>query len=144
MNSRIDIGALEVQASFTCPESQGYWKNNPDAWPVNSLTLGSQTYTKTQLLRILRTPVGTGSRADASLILADQLIAAKLNVENGSDPAPVSDTITDADGLLSAFTGNLPYHVRPSSATGQMMVIDAATLNSYNNGALTPDCTPQG
>ena len=58
-----------------CPQPQGYWKNNPNAWPVNSLTLGSQTYTKTELLRILRTSVGTGPRADASLILADQLLA---------------------------------------------------------------------
>ena len=38
-----------------CPQTQGYWKNNPDAWPVNSLTLGSQTYTKTELLTILTT-----------------------------------------------------------------------------------------
>src|SRR5205823_6014211 len=77
-----------------CPQPLGYWKNNPDAWPVNSLTLGSQIYLKTELLIILNTPIGSGKNADASLILADQLIAAKLNVANGSDPAPVSSTIT--------------------------------------------------
>jgi hypothetical protein len=49
------------------------------------LMLSSQTYTKTELLMILRTAIGTGPKADASLILADQLIAAKLNIANGAD-----------------------------------------------------------
>jgi hypothetical protein len=138
-----DIGAFEVQTLPPCPLGQGDWKNNPNAWPVSSLTLGSQTYTKTELLTILKMKVGSGPKADASLILADQLIAAKLNIANGSDPTPVSSTITHADSLLSAFGGNkLPYKVKPSSATGQMMVNDANTLNSYNNGLLTPVCSP--
>jgi hypothetical protein len=130
--------AVPPPPTGACPLTQGYWKNHPDAWPVTTLTLGSQTYTEAELLAILRTPV----RGDASLILAHQLIAAKLNIANGSDPAPVSATITDADSLLSGFAGTLPYHVRPSSPTGQAMVADAATLDSYNSGQLTPDCTP--
>ena len=98
--------------------------------------LGSQTYTKMELLHILMTPVG----GDASLNLAHQLIAAKLNIANGSDPTPVSSTITHADSLLSMFSGKLPYHVKPSSPIGQMMVSDANTLDNYNNGLLTPGC----
>jgi hypothetical protein len=121
-----------------CPLGQGFWKNHPEAWPVSSLTLGSQTYSQTELLTLLNTPV----RGDASLILADQLIAAKLNLANGADPTPISATIADADRLLSGFTGKLPYHVPPSSATGQAMVDDATVLESYNNGELTPECTP--
>jgi hypothetical protein len=142
-NNRIDVGAFEAQApSFKCPQLQGYWKTNPDAWPVNQLTLGSQTYSKTELLTLLNTPIGSGRNADASLILTDQLIAAKLNIANGSDPTPVNSTITDADSLLSGFSGKLPYHVRTSSTTGQAMVNDATVLNDYNNGILTPACTP--
>ena len=102
-----------------------------------SLMLGSQTYTKMELLHILMTP----ARGDASLILADQLIAAKLNIANGSDPTPISSTITHADSLLSMFSGKLPYNVKPSSAIGQMMVSDANTLDNYNNGLLTPGCS---
>jgi hypothetical protein len=137
-----DIGAFEVQAANTvCPQPQGYWKNNPDAWPVNSLMLGSQSYTKAELLTILRTPVGTGKNADASLILADQLIAAKLNIANGADGTPVTSTITHADSVLSGFSGTLPFHVKPSTMTGQAMVNDAATLESFNKGMLTPGCS---
>jgi probable HAF family extracellular repeat protein len=130
--------ATPTQAN-RCPLGQSFWKNHPDAWPVTSLTLGSQTYTQAQLLTLLATPV----RGDASLILADQLIAAKLNIANGSNPAPISSTITDADNLLSQFGSNrLPYNVRTSSAIGQQMVNDANVLDRYNNGDLTPDCQP--
>jgi hypothetical protein len=132
VNGRIEIGSFEVQAPLVCPQPQGYWKNNPNAWPVNSLTLGSQTYTRTELLRILRTAVGTGPRADASLILADQLIAAKLNIANGVNGTPVTAAIADADAVLSLYGGKLPYSVRPNSANGQRMLSDAATLESFN------------
>jgi hypothetical protein len=124
-------------SATVCPLTQGYWKNHPDVWPVNSLMLGSQIYTQTELLEILGTPSG----GDASLILAKQLIAAKLNIANGSDPTPISSTIADADSLLSMFGGKLPYNVKPSSAIGQMMINDANTLDRYNNGLLTPGCS---
>ena len=103
---------------------------------MNSLTLGSQTYTKTELLRILRTPI----KGDASLIPVHQLIAAKLNIANGADGTPVTSTIADADAVLSLFTGKLPYRVRPNTTNGQRIAHDAATLESYNNGNLTPGC----
>ena len=99
--------------------------------------LGGQTYTKTELLNILGTP----SNGDASLILAKQLIAAKLNIANGSDPTPISSTIADADSLLSMFSGKLPYNVDPSTPIGQRMVTDARTLDRYNSRLLTPGCS---
>src|SRR6476620_453647 len=123
--------------SGVCPLGQGYWKNHPNAWPVNTVMLGNQTYTKAELLNILNNP----GRGDASMILAVQLIAAKLNIANGSDPTPVASTITHADSLLSIFTGKLSYKVKPSSAIGQMMVNDGNTLDNYISGQLPPHCS---
>jgi len=120
-----------------CPLTQGFWKNHASAWPVTSLTLGSQTYTQAQLLIIL----DTQERNDASSILARQLVAAKLNITNGSNPGPISSVISAADALLATFAGLLPYNVSPSSVAGQQMVALAQTLDDYNNGLLTPDCT---
>ena len=98
--------------------------------------LGSQTYTKAELLAIL----GRATKGDASLILAHQLIAAKLNIANGADGTPVTSTIADADTVLSLYTGKLPYGFRTNTTNGQRMVNDAATLDNYNNGLLTPGC----
>jgi hypothetical protein len=112
------------------------------AWPVTSLTLGSQTYSQAQLPQILNTPVGTGTKADASLILADQLIAAKLSLAHGSDPTPIVAPVADADLVLSGFSGALPYQVNPPSPIGQTTVNLASLLAAYNQGQLTPGCTP--
>jgi len=124
-----------VAVTNVCPQGQGFWKNRPAAWPVTSLTVGSATYTQADLLTILGTPM----RGDASLILADQLIAAKLNLARGSNPTPIRATIPDADGLL---IGQPPFNVDPASATGQRMVDDSRVLDAYNNGELTPNCAP--
>jgi hypothetical protein len=71
------VGAPPVWAQNGCAFfTQGYWKNHPDAWPLDTLTLGTVTYSKDQLLLILRRPV----RGNGLVALAHQLIAAKLNV----------------------------------------------------------------
>jgi hypothetical protein len=66
--------------------------------------------------------------------------AAKLNITNGVDGAPVTSTIADADAVLSLYPGKLPYRVRTNSTNGQQTVNDAATLETYNKGQLTTGC----
>jgi hypothetical protein len=127
---------VTVTPGNKCPESQGFWKNHTTQWPVSSLTLGSTTYNKAQLLSILN----TSSSTDASLVLARQLIAALLNQANGSTPVPLCGVFADADSLLAGCT--LPCNVSVSSAKGQAMINDANILTSYNEGHLTPGCTP--
>jgi len=88
-----------------------------------------------QLITILNTPVN----GDASLDLAHQLIAAMLNLANGSNPSPISSTISDANGDLG--TGTIPEGIDPSSTLGADMTGDASTLDSFNEGNFTPSCT---
>ena len=121
----------------TCPHSHGYWKNAA-TWPVDSMVLGSTTYTRSELQAIISNPSST----DASVTAARQLIAAKLNIENGSDPSPVANAIADSDAVLSTYAGKLPYKVKSSSASGQVMVANTVILTNYNQGLLTPVCTP--
>ena len=134
--ARYDGGATIVFAK--CPLGHGYWKNHPEAWSVNSLALGSQIYSKAELLVLLN----NATKTDASIILARQLIAAKLNLANGSDAAPINATIAHADDIMSSFSGKLPFKVKSSAAAGQAMIADAAVLDNYNSGLLTPVCAP--
>jgi len=78
------------------------------------------------------------SAADASLLLARQLIAAKLNLANGADPTTIGTTVADADRLLAMFGGKLPYGVPRSSALGRSMISDRDVLNRYNTGSNNP------
>jgi hypothetical protein len=121
-----------------CPAGQGYWKQTA-TWPVTDLTLGSQSYTQAEVLILLNSPVG----GDASLNLADQLAAAKLNVANGADATLAAGVITQADMLLSNYPDKLPYNVDPSSGDGQTMVNLSGVLESYNGGQLSLGCLPE-
>jgi len=135
----LDFTATVTFEPCLCPHSQGFWKNHPAAWPATNLTLGNETYNQTALLALLQKPPKGG---DASLILAHQLIAAKLNVAAGSNPAPVAATVATADVLLSNFTGPLPYGVQASTTDGQQMTALAETLDDYNSEALALGCVP--
>jgi RHS repeat-associated protein len=124
-----------------CPLDEGYWKSHPQAWPRQVLTLGAptrpaHTYTQAELLALLDASVG----GDASLSLAHQLIAAKLNIANGAPRTPVGAVVVLADVLLAAFPGKLPYGVRPTTAIGQVMLATARGLEAYNSGRLTESC----
>jgi hypothetical protein len=127
---------VTVTAGNKCPQAQGYWKNHPGLWRVSSLTLGTVTYNKTQLLRILN----NSTTGDASVILAKAEIGALLSLANGSNPTPICDMIADANSALDGCT--VPCKIGPKTTTGQRMVSDANTLDAYNNGLLTAGCTP--
>ena len=131
------VGEPTAAGSNRCPLTQGNWKTHPDAWPVTSLTLGTVVYNQSQLLSILNTPV----KGDASIILAYQLIAAKLNIANGSDPSCIQQTIDDANALI----GDL---VVPPVGDGYLAPRDvsalAETLDQYNEGMLCAPSCEQG
>jgi hypothetical protein len=92
-----------------CPQGYGYWKEQyPNAWPQtvldNGLTLGTVHYTAQQLEDILNAnPSQPGGPANGLLILAHQLIAARLNIAKGVDGSSISADLTAADQLI----GNL-------------------------------------
>jgi hypothetical protein len=125
-----------------CPEALTYWRANPDSWPVDTLTLGSQSYDKAELLELVNTPSRDNNPVDVSLALAHQLIGARLNVAHGSDPTPVASALEHADALLGRYAGKLPYGVERASTAGHIMFRNATLLNDYNHGSLTPGCGP--
>jgi hypothetical protein len=119
---------------YVCPMSQGYWKNHMASWPASDLYLGDWEYGAPALLALLQAPV----KGDASISLSKQLIAAKLNIANGSDPGPVEDAIDEADALIGAST--LPAGVRSKTSRGNDMNQVKDILDDYNNGLMTTNC----
>lgn len=130
------VGQIAAQDSSVCPTGQGYWKSTP-TWPATQLLIGSQAYSQVELVILLNTP----SEGDASLILAQQLVAAKLNAAKGLDSTVVAGVISQGDALLAAYTGRLPYHVATTDSVGQTMTNLSTILTSYNEGLLTVGCS---
>lgn len=132
-----DVSVISEGPPTTCVRGQGYWKNHPDQWPVNQLLLGNNAYDQQQLLSILNQPV----HGNGLVLLAHQLIAAKLNIASGADGSCIEQTLADADALI----GNL---IVPPVGTGYLRPQDvsalADTLDSYNEGGLcAPACDHQ-
>jgi hypothetical protein len=119
-----------------CTFTIGYWKNHPEAWPSSCLpmTLGSNAYTQAELQQILN----ESAAGNGAISMAHQLIAAKLNLCMGANPAAVSACITAADALLSGCGADkIPplgtCNLAPGSTSAATQCMD-----DYNQGITGP------
>ena len=111
----------------------GYWKNHPEAWPVDSLTVGGVTYTRDEAIALLK----TSGKGDKTYDMFHQLVPAILNVLVGNDGSCIGDTISAADAWLVAHPVGSKVKGKEWGTSGG----DAlhSTLDAYNNGEL---CAP--
>ena len=91
------VGVGTIWNDDFCPRSPGFWKNHVADWPAEYLVLGGVEVGAQGMLDLLR----YGGR-DAASKLARQLVAAKLNLRVGSDPA-ILPVVGDADAFLAVF-----------------------------------------
>jgi hypothetical protein len=122
-----------------CTVTAAYWKDhgplpprgNVNEWGVSSLALGNVVYSDLDLQAILETPAD----GNGLIALAQQLIAAKLNVANGTDDTDAASAILAADKMIGGL-------VVPPRGSGDL-AIDATweiteILTGYNEGAIGP------
>ena len=103
---------------------------------METIQLGCITYTQAQALAIMR----HSSSQDKTYSLADQLIAAKLNVAcKHSNASCVSSAIAAADAWLCQHP--IGSGVRASSSAWHQIEDTFETLSRYNEGQLcAPSC----
>jgi len=136
-------GKALVNADMTCGEApvapgvegHGYWKNHSEAWPVDSLVIGNRTFSKAQILSLMRLP----EKGDKTKHLFRELVAAKLNVAAGNDGSCIQDTIAAVDACLARFP--VCSGLRASSLTWKKISTAVRRLSDYNDGLL---CAPAG
>jgi hypothetical protein len=110
--------------------------NHPEAWPFQTMSLGGKTYTKAELINIMKNPTA----GDVTYTIASQLIAAKLNVGAGNNSSCISATIAAADAWLAK--NKLGSNVKASSSAWKDPGVGLKnTLEAYNLGQL---CAPSG
>jgi len=111
----------------------GYWKTHSEAWPVQQITIGGRTYSKTQAINWM----GTASSGDKSIDLFKQLVAAKLNVVAGNEASCINSTISSADSWMASHPPG--SNVSASSSAWSQASPWHTKLDDYNNGLL---CAP--
>lgn len=109
----------------------GYWMNHPEAWPVDEIPVGGQTYTRELAIEIMKLPV----KGDKSLTMFAAYVAAWLNVEIGNCP-PDCYTLNEVNTWLfnfPVFSG-----VKANSEAWQHSHGEALywCLDDFNNGLL--------
>jgi len=137
-------GKATVNFDMTCgdepeePEApgvhgHGFWKTHLNEWPVESLTIGGRTFSKAQILFLMRLP----ERGDKTRHLFRELLAAKLNVAAGNDDSCIIQTIDAVDMYLSRLTINSV--LKASSPQWKRVFPAVKRLADYNDGRL---CAP--
>ncbi|MBW8873571.1 MAG: carboxypeptidase regulatory-like domain-containing protein [Acidobacteria bacterium] len=131
--SDVDFGYHFPSPTAGGTATLGYWKTHPEAWPVQSITIGGITYTKDQAITWLGTPV----RGDESIALFHQLVPAELNALMSNNISCIFPIIQAADAWMAQHP--VGSGVSTSSSTGQAGNALEVQLDSYNNGNL---CAP--
>ena len=114
----------------------GYWKNHPEAWPVEEITICSETYTKDEAIAIMMMPV----KKDKTYTMFRVLVAAILNVAAGNESSCVVETIAAAEARMCSYgpvgSGVKAGGKNSSWREGEPLYM---MLDDYNNGLL---CAP--
>jgi hypothetical protein len=101
--------------------------NHPETWCVETVELGCETYTQTEAIGIMR----HSASQDKTYSLAQQLIAAKLNVAcKRANSTCIASAITAADNFLCAHP--IGSGVTANSAAWQQIKSAYVALGKYN------------
>jgi|OpeIllAssembly_1097287.scaffolds.fasta_scaffold269487_1 hypothetical protein len=117
-----------------CTRTPGYWKNHPEAWPVEEIVIGGVRYSKEDAIAIMMTSV----RRDKRITMFNALVAAQLNVLSEADSSCIRATISAADAWMVANGGSPVPASSEAWGIGEPLYL---MLDNYNNGLLcTPHC----
>ena len=131
-------GMQKIKQRRTADCVVGGFRWHKDGEGVGSLMLGTENYSRNELLALLN----DANEGDVSVRLARQLLAAKLNIPSGAATEPIANVMLQADLQLGQHGGRLPYGILPTAVTGPSMVTAAELLDTYNRGLVTPYCSP--
>jgi hypothetical protein len=115
------------------PRNLDYWRSHIlDCHMTNTMILGGKAYTMTELHKILN----IGNTQDQSVLLAQQMIACRMNFLTGCNSGPIKTTMFHAHSLLKARVGKLPCGVYLPRPAAVEMLKDAAAIKLYNEGRM--------
>ena len=132
-DSTWDAGLCVIEPPGT--GTPGYWKNHPEAWPVEQITIGGVTYAWDAAIAIMKEPK---TKQDKTYTMFAALVAAKLNILIGNAAGCITDTIADADSWMGTYgpVGSGKKGNSNAWVEGEPLY---NMLDAYNNGEL---CAP--
>jgi hypothetical protein len=134
------------QAGFACDcdvecRSPGYWKNHPDAWPVDVLNIGGTYYPKAEAIAIMMTEV----KGDKWYTMFRSVVAGRLNQFSGCKCAWANYCVKLGQMWMAAVAGGpVPANGDAWQGTGDFYDLHGEAiylcLDAYNNGEICIAC----
>jgi len=130
LNPTPTLAPTDYNGPTGCTQPAAYWLEHPRKWQIDQFLLGELEVDNNQVLEIL----AANPQGDTSYILAQQYIAALLNIASPADPAQISDALEQA---AAWFVANPPgsHPKNPERKAGLQL---AETLEAYNLGETGP------
>jgi hypothetical protein len=119
--------------------SPGYWMNHPEAWPVDSIQIGNDGFTKAEAIALMKAP----TKKDKTHTMFQALVAARLNLLIGNrcfcSPANPFALVGEAQDWFQHYP--VGSGILASSEAWQYSHGESIywRLDAYNNGLL---CAP--
>jgi len=127
------FAVVPVQACV-CPPgvgTPGYWKNHPEAWPVDSIWICGRDWSQDEIIAQMNQPV----RGNKWNTMFNAYVAGYLNVQIGNPPPIVDDGCCVCAALNWLCTNLSPVRANNPAwyCNGEKIYL---CLDAYNNGLL--------
>jgi len=120
-------------STINCTYTTTYWQINPQAWLIENVVIGNDSFTKGEAIAILESDA-----QDEKTALLQQFFAALLNTLKGADSREIEPFLLEAsDWINSHATG-----ANVSASDRQQAFLFTQTLFEYNIGGLGPGHCP--
>ena len=129
--------APSLATTPTCPQDIYTWLDTPGTWPLDPVVVGSESYGRAELAILLDDE--DLEEDDASVALASEIVAAKLNRAAGVAWDPLDDLLDEADAAL-APGGLLPQGILSDTESAAQPLQLAESLADFNGADVIAGC----
>jgi hypothetical protein len=130
LNPTPTLAPTDYSGPTDCTQPVAYWLEHPGKWQHDQFLLGEMELDHNQALEIL----ATNPQGDASKVLAQQYIAALLNIASPADPTLITEAL---DQAAAWFVVNPPGS-QPKNPERKAGLQLAETMEAYNLGDTGP------
>jgi len=120
---------LASNSTVNCTYTTTYWRINPEAWLIENVVIGNNSFTKAEAIEILET-----AAQDEKTALLQQFFAALLNTLKGADARDIEPILLNASDWINGHSTGMAI----SASDQQQALLFTQTLFEYNNGGLGP------
>lgn len=132
LTGRIQVAWRQFEnATLSCTYGDDFWRESPEAWPVDEIVIAGETYSKDDAAALFPRD---GEQGGMPWLVLRRLLGAWLNALSGADRSDITETMEDAEAWLETWPpGSKPKKGDKKEGNGYKQLLD-----DFNKGSLGP------